>query len=168
MGNNLGDDLGSKLNNILEEIFGAAESVKEKVYSQVERSLNINGEGADYYPAYNYPPMNVYITEQKSLVFEMALAGFDLQDIHLSFQGDFMYFNADWKRPPPPLVRTWLKKRMKAKSILEQKYFVPGNRFDHSQASATFVNGLLTITIPALAINQHRDEIVIKINEGTY
>lgn len=160
---NLGDDWGVKVNTLIEQIFGAAETVKDQVISEVEKSLNMSSEGLDYYPAYNYPPMNVSIRTDKSLVFEFALAGFDLENIHLRFQGDFLLFSADWTRSEPTDVVTWLKKRMKSKSIIEQKYFVPAKRFDQSKTTAEFKNGLLTITIPSLQQDAPSEEIIINI-----
>ncbi len=43
-------------------------------------------ERTDFYPAYSYPPANIFITEDKTLNFEFALAGFSEKDIQLSFQ----------------------------------------------------------------------------------
>lgn len=160
---NLGDDWGVKINTLIEQIFGAAEAVKEQVYSEFEKTVNTSADVLDYYPAYNYPPMNVSIRTDKSLVFEFALAGFDLENIHLRFQGDFLLFNADWTRSEPTDVVTWLKKRMKSKSIIEQKYFVPSKRFDQSKTTAEFKNGLLTIIIPSLQEDVHSEEIIITI-----
>lgn len=163
MKTNLGDDWGVKINTLIEQIFGAAESVKEQVYSELEKSLHFNTEGLDYYPAYNYPPMNVSIRTDKTLVFEFALAGFEKESIHLRFQGDFMFVSADWTRSEPSNVVTWLKKRLKAKSIIEQKYFVPAKRFDQSKTTAEFKNGLLTITIPSSEKEDLSQEIIIPI-----
>ena len=41
----------------------------------------------DLYPHYDYPPANIYLTREKSLVFEIALAGFEEQGISLEFRG---------------------------------------------------------------------------------
>lgn len=154
---------GANLGTILDEVFGVAESVKERVYSEMEKSLHLRTEGADYYPAYSFPPMNVYITPAKALVFEFALAGFSQSDITLRFQGDSMYFSAEWNRAEQGEDVTWLKKRLKSKSIPEQKYFVPQDKFDQGAAAATFSNGLLTLSIPARTEVAAHQEIHIPI-----
>ena len=95
-------DLGS----IFDEIFEAAQDF----HDEFRRNFNARGnncggrqseghpwifdENTDYYPNYSYPPMNVYMTGDRSLIFEFALAGFDEKDISLSFQGDYMVFSA--------------------------------------------------------------------------
>lgn len=162
---NLGDEWGVRLGSLIDEIFGAAEKVKDRVYTEVEKALHTQSDTLDYYPAYHYPPMNVFIGSDRSLVLEMALAGFELENIRLRFQGDFLYFSADWTREEPTAVLSWLKKRLKSKSIAEQKYFVPSNRFDQAKTTAQFHNGLLTIVIPSLEKGVRSEEIVVPIQE---
>ena len=82
-------------------------------------------ESIDYYPNYSYPPMNVYMTADRSMIFEFALAGFDEKDISLSFQGDYMVFSAkinedsgfdltpDENKEPP----RYFKRRLKMRDI---------------------------------------------------
>ena len=41
----------------------------------------------DYYPAYMYPPSTIYLTREKKLVLEIALAGFEEKDISVQFRG---------------------------------------------------------------------------------
>ena len=86
------------LGNIFDEIFEAARDFND----EFRKNFNTHGygpgqndcpswifdENIDYYPNYSYPPMNAYMTADRSLVFEFALAGFDEKDISLSFQGD--------------------------------------------------------------------------------
>ncbi|MDR1507520.1 MAG: Hsp20 family protein [Treponema sp.] len=96
-------DLGS----VYDEIFDAARRFRD------EFQHNFNGfdradfarhgdpfvkycfdENTDYYPNYSYPPMNAYMSPDRSLTFEFALAGFDEKNISLVFQGDYMVFSA--------------------------------------------------------------------------
>ena len=94
------------LGTIFDEIFEAARDF----HDEFRKNFNAHGpdfrcrqgegrpwafdENTDYYPNYSYPPMNVYMTRDRSLIFEFALAGFDEKDISLSFQGDYMVFSA--------------------------------------------------------------------------
>ena len=115
-------------------------------------------ENIDYYPNYSYPPMNVFMTADRSLVFEFALAGFDEKDISLSFQGDYMVFSATIPgtgetngtiepTPPDENVR-YFKRRLKMKDIEKQKYFVPLDKYAQEKVKAVFRNGILRVSIP--------------------
>ena len=106
-------------------------------------------ESVDYYPNYSYPPMNVFMTGDRSLVFEFALAGFDEKDINLSFQGDYMVFSAKMSLEPQSdeSVR-YFKRRLKLKDIEKQKYYVPLDKFAQEKVKASFRNGILKVTIP--------------------
>jgi HSP20 family molecular chaperone IbpA len=43
----------------------------------------------------------------------------------------------------------FFKRRLKLKSIEEQRYFVPADKFAQARVQARFRNGLLRVTIPA-------------------
>jgi HSP20 family molecular chaperone IbpA len=93
--------------------------------------------------------MNVFMTADRTLVFEFALAGFDEKNIDLSFQGDYMIFSARIMvdQPVEENVR-FFKRRLKLKDIDKQKYFVPADKFDQEKVKAVFRNGILRITVP--------------------
>jgi HSP20 family protein len=105
---------------------------------------------ADFYPHYLYPPMNIYLAKDQSLVFEIALAGFDEKDIELRFRGDYLVLSA---RAPDNAESEegvqYFKRRLKLKGVEEQRYYVPEDRFDRESVSARFHNGLLRVVIPA-------------------
>ncbi|MDR1286045.1 MAG: Hsp20/alpha crystallin family protein [Treponema sp.] len=109
------------LGTIFDEIFEAAQHFKNELNDELSRNFSPYGNGfrgrgpfphggpfdkgffdenADFYPNYSYPPMNVYMTADRTLVFEFALAGFNEKDITLSFQGDYMVFSAVMPRNP--------------------------------------------------------------------
>ncbi|HAP43782.1 MAG: heat-shock protein Hsp20 [Spirochaetes bacterium GWD1_61_31] len=106
-------------------------------------------ENTDWYPTYSYPPMNIYMTAERSLVFELALAGFDERDISLTFQGDYMVFAARMglEKLHEDGVR-FFKRRLKLKDIEKQKYYAPADKFEQQAVKAVFKNGILKITIP--------------------
>jgi len=144
------------LNRIMEEVFDATEHFKDAFKDGFGckpgefRHCFHWDENVDYYPAYSFPPANVYITKNKEMVFEFALSGFDEKSIDLQFKGDYMVFSA--KVPegysPQEDVR-YFKRRLKFKDIIDQKYYVPQNKFDRDKVNAVFKNGLLRIVIPA-------------------
>lgn len=106
-------------------------------------------ENADLYPTFSYPPMNIFMTADRSMVFEFALAGFDERDISLTFQGDYMVFSAriSLDATPEEGIR-YFKRRLKLKDIEKQKYYVPADKFDQAAVRAVFKNGILRVTVP--------------------
>ncbi|MDR0473181.1 MAG: Hsp20 family protein [Treponema sp.] len=149
------------LGTIFDEIFEAARDFHDefrKNFSdtrQGENPWNFN-ENTDYYPNYSYPPMNVFMTSDRSLNFEFALAGFEEKDICLSFQGDYMVFAASMPKtsmpeaasPSPEEGIRYFKRRLKMKDIEKQKYFVPLDKYAQENVKAVFRNGILRVTIP--------------------
>jgi len=178
------------LDAIFDEIFDAAQNFKD------EFRRNFNGcgqegydrryspfgktygdENIDYYPNYSYPPMNVYMTGDRSLNFEFALAGFDEKDINLSFQGDYMIFSAamplesagspEGAGDAGEEIR-YFKRRLKMKDIEKQKYFVPLDKYAQENVKAIYKNGILRVTIPPKDEPDQNNGIKIEIiREGT-
>jgi len=143
------------IGRILDEIFSAAEEFgqaftegmhfdpKEKWHAFTWH------EGRDYYPGYVYPPANVYITGNKSLVFEFALAGFAEKDITVEFKGNYLTLGArvsDEAREDDSV--RYFKHRLKFKGFDDQKYYVPQDKFNQEAATARFRNGVLTVSVP--------------------
>lgn len=140
------------LSKILDEVFGQVDTLSEKIQSEMERTFHTKGpwsEGLDFYPAYAYPPMNVYLTGGKDLVIEMALAGFQQEDLNLHFVGDYLHFSARPQSVDEGEDLRYLKRRLKLKPVEQQKYFAPKDKFDQAAVTAAFKNGLLKIVVPA-------------------
>ena len=178
-------DLGS----IFDDIFEAAQSFKDEFHRNFQQcNDNETGgfdhfskvfgkqffdENTDYYPNYSYPPMNVLITGDRTLIFEFALAGFDEKDISLSFQGDYMVFAA--KVPENPAAGadsgfihsgenvSYFKRRLKMKDIEKQKYFVPLDKYAQEKVKAVYRNGILRVSIPPKEEPDQSDGIKIEI-----
>jgi len=181
-------DLGS----IFDEIFDAAQEFKDEFHRNFDKCngaerftrgpFNFNkyffDENTDFYPNYSYPPMNVFMTEDRSLVFEFALAGFDEKDVSLSFQGDYMVFSAkidNAQRADDGQIKLqseenvrYFKRRLKLKDIERQKYFVPLDKYAQEKVKAVFKNGILRVTIPPKEEQDQIDGIKIEIvKEGS-
>jgi HSP20 family molecular chaperone IbpA len=133
--------------------------------------------------------MNVYMTADRSMNFEFALAGFDEKDISLSFQGDYMVFSARigeaWggDRNPgegarqdcenggpncggyPPIDENvcYFKRRLKMKDIEKQKYYVPLDKYAQEKVRAVYRNGILKVVIPPKDEPDQNDGIRIEI-----
>ncbi|HTX74450.1 MAG TPA: Hsp20/alpha crystallin family protein [Rectinemataceae bacterium] len=170
-GNRMYVDIGA----ILDEVFEAAKDFGEKMkdlgpemdpgtWHQRPRFDAGNEENADYYPGYSYPPMNIYLTPERSIVFEFALAGFDEKDISLTFQGDYMVFSAKMglEDLPEEGVR-YVKRRLKLKDVEKQKYYVPADKFAQEKVKAVFKNGILKVTVPPKDLAETNEGIRIEI-----
>ena len=170
-------DLGS----IFDEIFEAAQDFKNEFHRKFNQ-YNTDGTGfnqgpfpfgkqffdenTDYYPNYSYPPMNVFITADRTLVFEFALAGFDEKDISLSFQGDNMVFSAKLNKEAAEQTEEnvrYFKRRLKMKDIEKQKYFVPLDKYAQEKVKAVYKDGILRVCIPPKDEPDQNDGIRIEI-----
>jgi HSP20 family molecular chaperone IbpA len=186
-------DLGS----IVDEIFDAAQDFKDEIHRNFNQyggrmtescgqegpfgpggifGKNFFDENTDFYPNYSYPPMNVYMTGDRSMIFEFALAGFDEKDINLSFQGDYMVFSARIRERPsaeaagdepanprPEDQVRYFKRRLKMKDIEKQKYYVPLDKYAQDQVKAVYKNGILKVTVPPKDEPDQNDGIKIEI-----
>jgi HSP20 family molecular chaperone IbpA len=180
-------DLGS----IFDDIFEAAQQFKDEIHRNFQRcdteetgAFNRNpfgsfgkqhfDENTDFYPNYSYPPMNVLMTGDRTLIFEFALAGFDEKDISLSFQGDYMVFSAKVPENPgahngdPAVIQAaenvrYFKRRLKMKDIEKQKYFVPLDKYAQENVKAIFRNGILRVSIPPKEETDQSEGIKIEI-----
>lgn len=155
---------------IIDEIFEAAEdftnAFKDSVTFGSEKFAGLRfGEKRDFYPAYSYPPANVYITDDKTMVFEFALAGFREDDIHMEFRGDHMHFSASVsdELKPESEVR-YFKRRLKLKDVKAQKYYVPSDKYDQENAKAVFHNGILRVTVPPHDVVREKEGVKINIS----
>ena len=158
-------DLGQMMDEIFEATKGFGEAFKNGFNFNHRSGSPFNwDQNVDYYPHHSYPPANVYITEDRTLVFEFALAGFSETEINLEFQGDYMVLSAKApKEADKPEEIRYFKRRLKLKDITDQKYFVPGDKFDREQVKAVFSNGLLKVTIPSLENVESKEGIKINI-----
>jgi HSP20 family molecular chaperone IbpA len=174
------------LGTIFDEIFEAARDFQDEFRKNFNGNGNSHGyphphgespwcfdENTDYYPNYSYPPMNIYMTGDRSLIFEFALAGFEENDISLSFQGDYMVFQAamngagtadvqNGATVPDESIR-YFKRRLKMKAIDKQKYFVPMDKYAQEKVKAVFRNGILKVTVPPKEEPEQNGGIKIEI-----
>jgi HSP20 family molecular chaperone IbpA len=140
------------LGKVMDDIFCAAEDFTNAFTDRMrfhphERAFKWDRE---FYSTYSFPPSNVYMTEDRTLVFEFAVAGFPEDSIKLEFKGDYMVFSGELPEDTqdPPDAR-YFKRRLKRKSFGEQRYYVPSDKFDRDAVKAVYRNGMLTVTIPA-------------------
>ena len=157
------------LGRIMDEIFDAAENLGKAFKDGFSCPENFCwDEKVDFYPAYSYPPANVYLTKDKELIFEFALSGFKKEDIELLFQGDYMVLTVktpqEGNEDKYKEVR-FFKRRLKFKDISDQKYYAPASRFNREKVDAVYTNGLLTVTIPPDQNFSQEEGVKININD---
>lgn len=159
------------LGRFLDEVFAAAEDFSEYVRDEMgpnSRWAPRFTHGRDFYPNYNYPPANVYLTESKELVIEFAIAGFSEEDVSVRFKGDYMIFSAKVPRDAKERESVrYFKHRLKLKDVHDQRYFVPSDKFNQEAVRAVLKNGVLRITVPprgepdepgGFSVNIHRED----------
>lgn len=180
-GNRMYVDIGSMLDEIFEAAKTFGDQMKENFGPNGPMGPNgpLGGEGqhrgpwfhgmdqdenSDWYPSFSYPPMNIFLTQDRSMVFEFAVSGFEEKDISLSFQGDYMVFSArmSLEAAPEEGVR-YFKRRLKLKDIDKQKYYVPAEKFDQAAVKAVFRNGILRVTVPPKESDEPNSGIKIEI-----
>ena len=88
------------MGQIMDQVFETAQKMKHAFkdgFPRFDREGGFNftwDENTDFYPLYSYPPSNVYLTKNRELILEFALAGFDEKDVDLQFQGDYLVLSA--------------------------------------------------------------------------
>jgi len=157
------------LGRVMDEIFGAAQNFGHAFKDGFSCGDEFHwDENVDYYPNYSYPPANVYITQNKDMVFEFALSGFEKDNINLVFQGDYMVLSVkapDSQNDVNYKDVRFFKHRLKLREIAEQKYYVPAIRFDREKVTAKFKNGLLRIVISPKENAPHEEGIKVDIKD---
>ena len=102
-----------------------------------------------------YPVTDLYHDESGGQVIEMALAGFDEEDLCIEIQDNKITISARSEKPPD-LHQRRIAKRSFSKTFVDYR-----NTLDLQRAKATFINGLLSVKIPQLV---ESTPTIIKIN----
>jgi molecular chaperone IbpB/HSP20 family protein len=159
------DDLARIMDEIFETTQNFGDAFKEK-FGQGHGPIFKWDENVDYYPAHSYPPANVYMTADKDLVFEFALAGFDPNSLDLQFKGDYLVLSASVAEDANKEVDVrYFKRRLKFKDVNDQKYFAPADKFDREAVKATFKHGVLRVTIPGRETVEAQEGVKINIEK---
>lgn len=136
------------LGRLFDKIFETAESFSDQ-FGKFDMNFTKSGEHRDFYSIYPFPPVNTYMSPDKTMVFEFALAGYNESDITLQFQGDYMVLDASApEQSPVDEDVIFFNRRLKFKPIVGQKYYVPADKFDHDSAKAVFKQGILKVSVP--------------------
>ncbi len=156
------------IGRVLDRIFQAAENLGDAFETNFSRQFRHGHESRDFYNAYGFPPANIYVVNDRTMVFEFALSGYRESDVTLEFKGEHMVLNAS---PPPNTVETdeviYFNRRLKYKRVVDQKYLVPSDKYDREGAKAVFKNGILQVTIPPREEIRSEPGVKIEIESET-
>ncbi|MDR1363251.1 MAG: Hsp20/alpha crystallin family protein [Spirochaetaceae bacterium] len=164
-------------NDIFYDISKAAKQFQSEL-SRYAQGRGFGDQGVyDGSNDYDWPPVNIYTTcntsaPDGSLVFEFGLAGFDEEDINLTFQGDYMILSAVCRsslkacdeQNSDTTETQYLKKNLRLDNIEKQKYYTPLDKYAQEKTSAVYKNGLLRVSIPPKEENEQPGGIKIKIS----
>ena len=154
------DRMVMDLGQIMDEIFEATKGFGDAFKEGMQHG---GSDYVDYYPNYSYPPVSIFVTDEKSLIFEFALAGFNEKDLNVEFKGDYLIFSASAPIAEQSNNVKYFKRRLKFKDVPEQKYFVPEGKFDQKKVKAVFKNGILKVVIPPRDIIETKEGIKVEI-----
>lgn len=93
----------------------------------------------------SYPPMNLLLDSNDSLIFEFALAGINIENISILFSADKMRMEVDTSESSTE--SRFLYKGIASRKI-KNEYFLPSSKYDVDNAKSSFVDGVLTIKVP--------------------
>ena len=119
----------------------------ENSFQHIERTFESIGDKPfqKFYPS--YPPTDIYIKQDKSMVFEFAVAGYPHDNINLECVGDHLTLTLKGEKDVDETVH-FLKRGIKHADVTA-KYAIPSERYDTSKLEAKIDGGILLVTIPA-------------------
>lgn len=120
------------------------------VFKDFDRTFEelMNSARFDYKEA--FPPMNVfYAADDKACTIELALAGYSKDEISVEV-GDNKITVAATVKEEDEKEGKYAKRRIK-KQNFQRVYAVPANIYDIEATEVSYVDGLLTIVVPAKA-----------------
>lgn len=101
-----------------------------------------------YYPS--FPPYDLFIDEEsKDLTFEFAIAGYNKDKIHISFDDDMMVLDVEKAEENTSTKKGIRKRKGIKKSAFSAKYAIPQSKYNFDKAKADYKDGILEVFIPA-------------------
>jgi len=94
----------------------------------------------------NYPISNIYVGEDQSVKVEIAVTGWDKNDISISVEDGSIIIEG--KESSKEQEKKWRLINGKIKKSAFSKRIRLSNRLDYEKAEASITDGLLTIIIP--------------------
>ena len=99
------------------------------------------------YTCPSFPPANVYTKEDKTLVYEFAVAGYNKEDVSIEFDSNYMVLTL--KAPKEDVtIGHRIYHRLKVVDSV-QRYIVPNDKYVYAETKADMKDGILLVTIPS-------------------
>lgn len=114
------------------------------------------------YSVPSFPPANIFVDEDNNFCLNFALAGYDKEDLDISFNGDIVIVSTteEYDKKETPNVKKSIVNNIK-KTHFKYSYLIPEGT-DKEKTTATFKNGMLSIVIPAKKAKE-KQELSISI-----
>jgi len=107
----------------------------------------------------SFPPCDIYEDEDRNLIFDFCVAGYQEKDIELEFEEDRMYLYLGEIEEKKGIK--FLQKGIK-KSEVEADYYVPFEKYEVTKSKAKITNGILKVTVP---MKEDEKPIKLKIDK---
>ena len=120
------------------DIFGELERFRSEMDSLVS-STKTSSENR------NYPLVNVY-DEKEEIVLNAELPGMSKNDIEITYSEDFLTISGERKESDASKEMSAIRKEINSGKF-EKKIGIPV-KIDVAKISATFTDGILTVTLP--------------------
>lgn len=134
-------DFTKIINNIISTAKNITETVIEKGNDVIK----------DYYPFYSWPPVNIYKSEDNSMIFEFGLPGFVKEDVKIEFEDDYLLLTCVLSNKYTTGGKEQrFRDKLKLEDIKNQKYFIPGDKFDRKNYTMHMKNGLLRLVFDSI------------------
>ena len=129
-----------------------------------EKALDFRGFTSavfdDIQTASNFPKVNVAETDEGYSV-EIAIAGFDKDDVKLELKDDLLFIRADKKEESSEEDRNYIRKEISSRSFQRGVRFPCG--VDAGTAEATYKDGIITAKISKKVDREEECRVPIKI-----
>jgi len=131
--------------NVFDKLF---EDFEDAFCCDYTDGSGITGCFSKAYP--QFPPVDVYLKskDDKTIIFEFMVAGYDEKNINLDFCGNQLTLSLT-KKDKEYSDRKYLKRGVRHSNV-EAKYYIPANKYNFDEVSAKLKDGVLTVTIPTL------------------
>jgi len=133
-----------------EEIF-----LKDDWFSKVPQ--NFSSE-CDFFTSTGVP-IDIYLKENRDYVIEAAIAGYNKSNINLKFEGNHLTISGKKEERENGDKRKYLHRGLK-KSNFSTRLLIPKAKYNQNKTSATMVEGVLTIVVPAKAVDKQEKETI--------
>lgn len=101
-----------------------------------------------------FPPQNIYFSKEGDATLQFALAGYSKDELSVELDGNKITIEANPKTSDVVEENTYYYRQKIKKAEFKRVYSLPGDSYDFDNSKVTYVDGLLTITIPHMTVKK--------------